>query len=152
MTKQDVFQYTVQARCRRSEAVRLLTDLSAQADLHPLIIRVQPRPARPGALRSYTISDRLAWGPVRFRTTYQADVLSASEDEVLTVARQWPNTTLRNHARLRSEAEGVTAIDVHITLTAPAPLFAYAFRQARTAHLALGARLRDRLDTTPTTG
>ncbi|RKR87506.1 hypothetical protein BDK92_1784 [Micromonospora pisi] len=148
MTKQDVFQYTVQAKCGRGEAVRLLTDLAAQADLHPLIIRVQPRPPRPGALRSYTISDRLAWGPVRFRTTYQADVLSATEDEVVTVARQWPNTTLRNHARLRSDMDGVTTIDVQITLAAPAPLFAYAFRQARTAHLALGARLRDTLDAT----
>ena len=150
MPKQGVFQYTVQARCSRAEAVQLLADLTAQAELHPLIVRVQPRPARPGALRSYTINDRLAWGPVRFRTTYHADVLSASEDEVVTVARQWPNTTVRNHARLRSEPEGVTTIDVQITLTAPGPLFPYAFRQARAAHLALGSRLRDVLDAAPT--
>lgn len=146
MTKQDVFQYTVQARCGRDEAVRLLTDLSAQADLHPLIVRVRPRPPRAGALYSFTISDRLAWGPFRFRTSYQADVLSASEDEVVTVARQWPNTTVRNHARLSSGPDGVTTIDVQITLAAPGPLFAYAFRQARTAHLALAARIRHHLD------
>ncbi|MGW4461683.1 SRPBCC family protein [Micromonospora sp. NBC_01796] len=150
MPKQDNFHYTVQARCSRADAVRLFADLSAQADLHPLIIRVEPRPARPGALRSYTISDRLAWGPFTFRTSYQADILTANEDEVVAVARQWPNTTVRNHARLSSEPDGITRIDVQITLSAPGPLFAYAFRQARTAHLALGSRIQATLDATPT--
>jgi hypothetical protein len=140
----------VQARCTRAEAVRLLGDLAEQAELHPLIIRVQHRPARPGALRSYTISDRLAWGPLRFRTTYQADVLTADENEVVAVARQWPRTSVRNHARLRSEPDGVTTVDVQITLAAPAQLFPYAFRQARAAHLALGTRLRDVLNAGPT--
>lgn len=151
MPKQGVFQYTVQARCSRAEAVRLLADLTAQADLHPLIVRVRPRPARPGAVSSYTINDRLAWGPLRLRTTSRADVLSASEDEVVAVARRWPKTTVHNHAQLRSEPDGVTTIDVQITLAAPGPLFPYAFRQARAAHLALGSRLRDVLDTASAT-
>lgn len=146
MLKQEVFRYTVQARCTRAAALRLLTDFTRHEELHPLIIRVRPRPVRPGAVRSYTITDRLAWGPLRFPVTYRADVYQATEDEVVIVARQWPRTTVHNHTRLREEPEGVVRIDVEITLSAPAPLFPYAFRQARTAHLALATRLRAALD------
>lgn len=87
-------------------------------------------------------------GPLRFRTTYQADVLICEPDEIVTVARQWPATTVRNHTRLRAEPDGLVRIDVDITLRAPAPLFRYAFQQARAAHLALATRLGAALDTT----
>jgi hypothetical protein len=78
--------------------------------------------------------------------TYQDDVVAVTEDRVVTVARQWPYTKVCNDTRLREVREGTVEIDVEIGLTAPAPLFAYAFRQARTAHLALGTRLRAVLD------
>ncbi|MFJ8578440.1 SRPBCC family protein [Micromonospora sp. NPDC093277] len=137
----DTFSYTVQARCARADAVALLSDLSRQGELHPLIVRVRQLPPRPGALASYAITDRLELGPLHFPVTYQADVLVATEDEVVTVARQQPATTVRNHTRLRDEPGGVVRIDVEITLSAPAPLFGYAFRQARAAHLGLASRL-----------
>jgi hypothetical protein len=147
--RRGAFRYTVQAHCDLAEAAGLLSDLSRQGELHPLILAVHRRPARPGAVRSYTITDLLAWGPLRFRTRYQADVLRVTEDEVVSIARQWPGTTLHNHARLRSEPEGLVRIDVEITMSAPAPLFPYAFRQARAAHLALATRLRAVLDRDP---
>ena len=84
-------------------------------------------------------------GPLRFPVTYQADVLLAGDDEIVTVARQQPGTTVRNHTRLRVEGD-LLRIDVEITLTAPAPLFGYAFRQARAAHLGLASRLGAVLD------
>ncbi|WFE41678.1 SRPBCC family protein [Micromonospora sp. WMMD998] len=145
----DSFSYTVQARCRRADAVALLGDLSRQGELHPLIVRVRQLPPRPGALASYAITDRLELGPLHFPVTYQADVLIANEDEVVTVARQQPATTVRNHTRMRDEPDGVVRIDVEITLTAPAPLFGYAFRQARAAHLGLAARLGATLEGRP---
>lgn len=137
----DSFSYSVQARCTRTEAVALLSDLNRQGELHPLIVRVRELPPRPGALASYAITDRLELGPLHFPVTYQADVLVANEDEVVTVARQQPATTVRNHTRLRDEPGGVVRVDVEITLSAPAPLFGYAFRQARAAHLGLAGRL-----------
>jgi hypothetical protein len=137
----DSFSYTVQARCTRAEAFTLLSDLTRQGELHPLIVRVRELPPRPGALASYAITDRLALGPLHFPVTYQADVLIANEDEVVTVARQQPATTVRNHTRLRDEPDDVVRIDVEITLSAPAPLFGYVFRQARAAHLGLASRL-----------
>ncbi|KAB1926361.1 SRPBCC family protein [Micromonospora sp. ALFpr18c] len=146
MLRRDTFSYTVQARCAPAEAAALLSDLTRQGELHPLIVSVQRLPPRSGALASYAISDRLQAGPLRFRTTYQADVLINEEDEIVMVARQRPATTVRNHTRLRAEPDGLLRVDVEITLSAPAPLFRYAFRQARAAHLALASRLGAALD------
>ncbi|MEU8423038.1 SRPBCC family protein [Micromonospora sp. NPDC048835] len=147
MLTSDTFSYTVQARSSPAEAAALLSDLTRQGELHPLIVQVtRVVPPRPGAQASYTINDRLAAGPLRFRTTYHADVLINEADEIVMVARQWPATTVRNHTRLRPESDGLVRIDVEITLTAPTPLFRYAFRQARAAHLALATRLGAALD------
>jgi len=136
--REGTFRYAASARCDQAEAARRLATLD-QSDLHPLIVAVRELPPTAGALRSYAITDRLAWGPLRFRIGYQADVLTATPDEVVTVARQWPRTTVRNHTRLRT-ADGVVHIEVDITLRAPSPLFGYAFRQARAAHLLLAER------------
>ncbi|SCL67347.1 hypothetical protein [Micromonospora peucetia] len=149
MLRRDSFSYTVQARCSLTEAAALLADPGRQKDLHPLIVRVRRVPPRPGARASYDITDRLAAGPVRLPITYRADVLVDDPDEIVTVARQWPATTVRNHTRLRAEPDGVVRIDVEITLAAPTPLFGYAFRQARAAHLGLAARLGAVLDQHP---
>ncbi|MGI5214518.1 SRPBCC family protein [Plantactinospora sp. CA-290183] len=141
MARSGSFGYIVQARCAVPAALRLLADLDRQAELHPLILRVRARPPRPGALRSHLITDRLAWGPIRFRTTYRADTLLIGADELVIRAEQWPRTSVRNHTRLVEEPDGLVRVEVTITLSAPTPLFRYAFRQARAAHLALAARL-----------
>ncbi|MEH1170118.1 SRPBCC family protein [Micromonospora sp. CPCC 205539] len=146
MLRSDTFSYTVQARCSLAEAAALLSDLTRQGELHPLIVQVRQLPPRPGAKASYVINDRLPVGPLHMRTTYRADVLISEADEIVMLARQWPATTVRNHTRLRTEPDGLVRIDVEITLTAPAPLFRYAFRQARVAHLALATRLGAALD------
>ncbi|MGB2567965.1 SRPBCC family protein [Micromonospora citrea] len=145
MVRRETFSYTVQARCSRADAVALLSDLARQGELHPLIVRVRELPPRPGARASYAITDRLELGPLSFPVTYQADVLVVTDDEIVTVARQQPGTTVRNRTRIREE-DGLLQVDVEITLAAPAPLFGYAFRQARAAHLGLAGRLGAVLD------
>lgn len=144
--REEAFCYTIRARSEPARAVRLLSDFSGHAELHPLIVAVRPVPAEPGALRSYAITDRLAWGPFRFPITYRADVLARTADQVVTVAHQRPATTLRNHTTVSPEPGGLVRIDVEITLSAPTPLFRYAFRQARAAHLALAGRIRTALE------
>ncbi|MGN9775413.1 SRPBCC family protein [Micromonospora sp. H33] len=148
MLRRDSFSYTVQARCAPAVAAELLADPLRQVELHPLIVRVRRLRPRPGARASYAITDRLAVGRLRLPVTYRADVLVATSDEVVTVARQWPATIVRNHTRLGPEPDGVR-IDVEITLAAPAPLFGYAFAQARSAHLGLASRLGAMLDAGP---
>lgn len=123
----------------------LLADLTRQGELHPLIVAVDPEPPRPGALRSYTITDVLALGPVRFTIRYQADVLRQSGTELDTVARQRPRVTVRNRTTVTPGGDGHTRIDCHVTLTAPTPLFGFALGQARRAHTELAARIERRL-------
>ncbi|GAB7038762.1 MULTISPECIES: SRPBCC family protein [Catenuloplanes] len=138
------FHYTARPSCTPGEAMALLADLTRQGELHPLIVAVHhDRPPRPGAIRSYTITDAMRWGPLRFRIRYRADVLSETGTALDTVARQSPGVTVRNRTTVTREhgPDGRTRIDCHVTLTAPTPLFAYAFAQARRAHGELAARI-----------
>jgi hypothetical protein len=144
--REDAFRYTIRARSTPGRAVRLLSDFTRHRDLHPLIVAVRPVPPAAGALRSWAITDRLACGPFRFPITYRADLLTRTGERVMTVAHQRPATTVRNHATVSAEPGGLVRIDVDITLSAPTPLFRYAFRQARAAHLALAARIRTALE------
>jgi hypothetical protein len=138
------FHYTARPRCTPAEAMALLSDLTRQGELHPLIIAVVPETPRPGAIRSYTITDAMRWGPLRFRITYQADILHEDGTTLDTVARQSPNVTVRNRTTVTARDDGTT-IDCHVTLTAPTPLFGYAFTQARRAHTELAARMETAL-------
>jgi hypothetical protein len=136
------FQYDVDARCRPQEAVALMADVPRLAAIHPLAVEARELQPPPGALRSTAITSRLALGPLRFHITYQADVLSVTDDEVVTVARQRPATTLRNHTRVRQDGDGMVRIRVDITYKSPHLLFPYGFRQARYAHRGLAAGIK----------
>jgi hypothetical protein len=135
------WSYQVEAACAPEQALALLGDLTRQGELHPLIVEVRELPPAPGALRSYAITDALRLGPLPFRITYFADTLSVTDDEVVTLARQRPRTTLRNRTTVTA-VDGGTRVQVEVELTAPRLLFGYAFREGRKAHLALAERLR----------
>jgi hypothetical protein len=143
--REGTWEYEVVARCALADAVALLSDPERQGALHPLITKVVPEPPQAGALRSYAITDALRWGPMRFRITYHADVLEVSDSRVVTIARQRPRTTLRSTTRFTPDGETVR-IGVTVRLQAPTPLFAYAFRTGRSAHLELADRLREVLE------
>lgn len=143
--REGSWSYEVVARCALADAVSLLSDIERQGELHPLITAVVPVDPAPGALRSYAITDRLQWGPLRFRITYHADVLAVSDEEVVTVARQRPRTSLRSTVRFAPEGE-VVRICVTVVMRAPTPLFGYASRTGRAAHLELAGRIREVLE------
>jgi hypothetical protein len=140
MSRTGSFKYQVDAGDDAAAAMSVFADLSHHDELHPLIVKVQPAPPPEGALRRYLITDRIPWGPFRFPITYTADVLSVTPDRVVVVAHQKPAVTLRNDTRLTT-VDGRVRADVEITITAPALLYAYAFRQAHTAHLVLADRI-----------
>jgi hypothetical protein len=136
------WSYDVEADCPPGQAMALLSDLTRQGALHPLIIAIKELPAAEGALRSFAITDQLRLGPVPFRITYHADTLSLTDTEVVTVARQRPRTTIHNRTTVTPGASG-TSIHVEVELTAPTLLFGYAYREGRKAHLALADRIRE---------
>ncbi len=140
------WDYEIVARCRLQDAHALLSDLTRQGELHPLIIDVRPQPAPPGVLQRWAITDRLRFGPLSVRITYVADVLTVTDHLLETVARQRPRTTVRNTTRLADLGDGTVRLSVDVVLTAPAPLFGLAQRQGRLAHLELAARIREVLE------
>ena len=144
MQPSGTFSYTAHARCDVPTAMALLSDLSRQGELHPLIVNVEARPTAAGALASYLITDRLALGPFSFRIRYTADVIERTADSIVTVAHQSPRTTVRNETHVSADRDGAR-VDVTVTLSAPRALFGYALRTARTAHLALGERIGETL-------
>jgi hypothetical protein len=144
MSRSGTFNYTIEAPGDAATAVALLSDPRRNGELHPLIQSVVEVHAQPGAIATYRITDLLPVGPLRLRIVYEADVITITETDVVTVARQRPATTVHNVTRVATTPNGVT-VDVSITLTAPTPLFGYAFRTARTAHLELGERISARL-------
>ncbi|GIF75143.1 SRPBCC family protein [Asanoa siamensis] len=146
MARSGTFSYSLRAACEVADAAALLSDFSRHTELHPFIVKVTEVAPVDGAVRSFVINDRLTFGPVRFTTTYTADVLAINAlgpgvTEIVTLARQRPGTTLRNRTRIYPVSDGGCRVDVRITLTAPTPLFAYASKQARQAHHALAERL-----------
>ena len=144
MSRTGSFKYQVDAGSDPAAAIAVFSDFSHHDELHPLIVKVESAPPPEGVIRRFLITDRMAWGPLRFPITYTADVVTATPDRVVTVAHQKPDVTLRNDTRLTT-VDGRVRADVEITITAPAPLYAYAFRQARTAHLELAGRIAELL-------
>jgi len=144
MSRTGSFSYSIEANCDAATASALLGDPRRSGELHPLIQSVVDVDAQPGAIASYRITDLLPLGPLRFRIVYEADVITVTDEDVVTVARQRPATRVRNDTHITSVDGGVT-IDVTITMTAPTLLFGYAFRTARAAHLELGERIAERL-------
>ena len=135
------WDYSIDVAATPAKAHALLSDVTRQGELHPLITKVVELPPAEGALRSYAVTDALKVGPIPFRITYLADTLSISDTEIVTVARQKPRTTVRNRTTLTPTATGVR-VDVVVELTAPSALYAYAFKAGRAAHLELAGRIR----------
>nr|MDT0663175.1 SRPBCC family protein [Micromonospora sp. DSM 115978] len=144
--RKGTFQYDIRARCEIGDAVELLADIPRLASRHPLAVRVAELEPGPGFVRSVAVTSRLRLGTLGFLITYRADVVTVTTDEVVTIARQRPATTLTNHARFRSEGDGITHIDVRIDYESPAPLFPYGFGKARQVHRELAHGIKEILE------
>jgi hypothetical protein len=144
--REGTFSYEITARCTVADAIALMSDFHRHRGLNPYLVDVRDLPPAPGAVRSYAIRDRLPLGPFPFYITYHADIVALSDHEVITVARQRPRTTLRNHTAVADNGDGTVHIRATITMQTPKPLFGYAFAQAKVVHRRLAERLTETLD------
>jgi hypothetical protein len=143
--REGSWEYGLTARCALADAVSLMADVERLGEVHPLIVKVVEVERMPTAMRSYAVTDRLQWGPFRFPITYHADVISVSDLEVVTTARQRPKTTLWITSQFQVEGD-LVHIAVSVRMRAPSLLFPYAYRTGKAAHLELAGRLREVLE------
>jgi hypothetical protein len=143
--REGTWEYGVTARCALPEAISLMSDIERLGEIHPLVTKVVPVERAPLALRSYAVTDKLRWGPFRFPITYHADVVSVSDLEVVTAARQRPATTLWITSQFQVDGD-LVHIAVSVVMRAPTLLFPYAHRTGKAAHLALAGRIREVLE------
>ncbi|MDP9182346.1 MAG: SRPBCC family protein [Actinomycetota bacterium] len=143
--REGTWEYAVTARCALADAISLMSDVERLGEVHPLVTKVAPVPAAPLALRSYEVTDKLRWGPLRLPITYHADVMAVSELEVVTAARQRPRTSLWITSQFQVDGERVH-IRVSVKMRAPTLLFLYAYRTGKAAHLELAERIREVLE------
>lgn len=143
--REGTWNYTVTVRCTLADAVSLMSDVEQLGRIHPLVTKVVPLPTAPRAMRTYAVTDRLRWGPVRVPITYQVNLISVSELEVVTAARQRPHTSLWVTAQFQEEGDKVH-IAVTVVVRAPTLLFPYAYRTGKAAHLQLAERIRSVLE------
>lgn len=139
--KQGTFSYNVYIAAPPARVIPFLADLRNQSKFHPLIIKIEEAPAPEGILCRYLITDRLQFGPFRFKIVYRADVLRVNDTEILTEAYQSPQTYVTNLSTCLPEGTG-TRFTETITLKAPDLLFGYAFQQARAAHAELVQQIK----------
>jgi hypothetical protein len=139
--REGQWEYAVTARCSLADAVSIMCDVERLGEVHPLVTKVVPIEPAALALRSYAVTDKLTWGPIRFPITYRADVISVSELEVVTAAHQKPRTTLWITSEFQVDGE-LVHIGVTVKLRAPSLLFGYAYRTGMAAHLELAQRIK----------
>jgi hypothetical protein len=131
--KQGTFEHEIYIEAKPKDIVSFLVEHTNHPRFHPLIVAVKEVAAPQGILRRFMITDQLIWGPLHFKVTYRADVLKATDNEMLTEAFQSPGTYVTNHSTFSAQGTG-TLMHETITLKSPDLLFNYAFNQAKSSH------------------
>ncbi len=131
--KQGTFEHEIYIEAKPKDVVAFLVEHTNHPRFHPLIVAVKEVAAPPNVLRRFMITDQLIWGPFHFKINYRADVLKATDNEMLTEAYQSPGTYVTNHSTFTAQGTG-TLMHETITLKAPNLLFGYAFQQAKLSH------------------
>jgi hypothetical protein len=139
--KQGTFEKEIFVAADAKTVLDIFVDFGAHHELHPLIVHVERAKDEPPGVRRYFITDKLEWGPFKFKIKYRADILSITDESVHTEAYSSPRTKVTSIVRV-SNAEGGVILHEHVELEAPDWLFAYAFRQADAAHTEMLERMR----------
>ena len=141
------FEQTLEIGAAPEAVHALLCDLERLRVLHPLIESIrelEPRPEAPRA-RRYRVVDRFAFGPLRFRSAYVAELRAVSATEVEGRAWQSPGIALVSTYHLAPCAAGTRLVET-TELRAPWPLLGFARRQGEAAHRRMLANAKRHLE------
>ena len=139
--KQGTFEKEIFIQSDAQTVINVIADYSQHHKIHPLIIKVERAKDEPTGIRRYFITDSLQWGPFKFKTRYQADVIAVTGDLVHTEAYPSLNTSVTNMTRVTPKDNGVLLHET-ITLSTPDIFFSYVFKQAETAHEEMLKRIK----------
>ena len=131
--KQGTFEKEIFIQSDAQTVIEVIADYSNHHKIHPLIIKVERAKDEPADIRRYFITDSLKWGPFKFKTTYQADVISVTGDTVHTEAYPSLGVSVTNVTTITPKELGVVLHET-ITITTPNIFFDYVLKQAKTAH------------------
>jgi len=139
--KQGTFEKQIFIQSDVAAVVGVVANYNQHHKIHPLIVKVEQAKEAPAGVQRFFITDRLQWGPFKFKIKYRADIVSVTQDTVHTEAYQSPNTYITNITKVTPTQNGVTLHET-ITLKAPDLLFGYAFQQAQIAHEEMLKRIK----------
>ena len=144
--KQGTFQKEIFIVSDAKTVINVIADYSNHHRIHPLIIKVERAKEEPAGVRRYFITDSLQWGPFKFKTTYQADVISVTGDTVHTEAYPSLGVSVTNITRMTPKDNGVLLHET-VTISTPDIFFSYVLKQAETAHTEMLKRIKKFVET-----
>jgi carbon monoxide dehydrogenase subunit G len=139
--KQGIFEKEIHIQADTATVIHVIADYSQHHKIHPLIEKVERANDEPAGVKRYFITDRLQWGPFKFKIKYRADIIAVTEDTVHTEAYQSPQMFITNVTKVTPEGNGVLLHET-ITMRVPGMLFGYAFQQAQAAHEEMLKRIK----------
>jgi len=145
--KQGIFEKEIFIQSDAATVINVIADYSQHHKIHPLIIEVDRANEAPEGVKRYFITDSLQWGPFRFKTKYQADVISVTEDTVHTEAYPSLNTSVTNITKIIPKENGIVLHET-ITISTPNIFFNYVLKQAQTAHEEMLKRIKAFVEST----
>lgn len=144
--KQGIFEKQIFIQSNVETVVGIVANYNQHHKIHPLIEKVEQAKESPAGVQRFFITDRLQWGPFKFKIKYRADIIAVTKDTVHTEAYQAPGTYVTNITKVTPNQNGVTLHET-VTLKAPDLLFGYAFQQAQTAHEEMLKRIKYFIET-----
>ena len=144
--KQGTFEKEIFIRSDAQTVINVIADYSNHHKIHPLIIKVERAKDEPANIRRYFITDSLQWGPFKFKTKYQADIIAVTGDTVHTEAYPSLGVTVTNITKIIPKENGVVLHET-ITIKVPDVFYNYVFNQAKTAHTEMLERIKKFVET-----
>jgi hypothetical protein len=146
--KQGTFEKKIFIQSDVATVVNVIADYSNHHKIHPLIIKVEQAQDAPEGIKRYFITDSLQWGPFKFKTKYQADIIAVTGDTIHTEAYPSLGTSVTNITRITPKENGVILHET-ITISTPNIFFGYVFKQAEGAHEEMLKRIKSFVEDNP---
>lgn len=131
--KQGAFEKEIFIQSDGQTVIDIIADYRNHHKIHPLVIKVERSKDEPAGVRHYFITDSPKWGPFKFKTTYQADVIAVTGDIVHAEAYPSLGVSVTNVTSITPKEHGVVLHET-ITITTPNIFFNYVLNQAKTVH------------------